>query len=538
MKSKILIASAAFTLGGQIAYSQNGNKPNFVIILLDDMGFADLSCYGGPIPTPNIDRLAKGGVRMSQMYNCARSCPTRASLLTGLYPQQAGVGHMVYDRSKEAGSNSYQGYLNNSCVTLAEVMSENGYYTAMAGKWHVGHHKGVTPISRGFEHALHSANGGFYFYNDPKAIMYIDDKQVKSNDSRLPAQWYSTDLLTTYAMKYAGQAKQQAKPFMLYLSYNGAHFPLQAPENLIRKFKGKFKKGWSETRNEIYKRQLKMNLLGENYALTAPNPLIPDWTKLDKEQMAQSEHIMEIYAATVTSIDENVGRLVKYLKSQNLFDNTVIMILSDNGGSAEGETVFGTYKGTQPGAVNSTVFLGQGWAETTNTPFYLYKQNTHEGGISTPFIVTYPHAIPAEMNGKIVHQPAHVIDIMATLVSVSSAVYPTEYKGSKITPMQGVNLLPLWKGETVKRNEPLFWEHENNLALRDGKWKLVKEVGDESFQLYDMEKDRTETNDLAQNEPEVYKEMLVKFETMFHKTGAAHLKFNQRRWFVSPQKYR
>lgn len=538
MKLKIMLpATMAFAFNGVMIQAQNAEKPNFVVILLDDMGFADFSCYGGPIPTPNIDRLAQHGVRMSQMYNCARSCPTRASLLTGLYPQQAGIGHMVDDKSKLAGSDAYQGYLNNSCVTIAEVMAANGYFTAMAGKWHVGQHKGITPLKRGFQHALHSANGGFYFSNDPKAVYFLDDDRLSQNDPRLQKKWYSTDLLTNFTMKYAGDAQKENKPFMIYLAYNGAHFPLQAPDSLIQGFKGKFSKGWTAIRNDVYKRQMKMNLLGKQYELTAANPLVPDWAKLDPAQRAQSEHIMEIYAATVTSIDNNIGKLVEYLKKQGLYDNTVIMIMSDNGGNAEGQTVFGTYKGQTPGTVNSTVFLGQSWAETSNTPFYLYKHHTHEGGISTPFIVTCPKIIPSGMNGKVVHQSGHVIDLMATLVGLSHANYPTQYKGNEIIPMQGINLLPIWKGKTVKRKEPIFWEHENNFALRDGKWKLVQEMGEKNFQLYDMDNDRTELNNLSEKEPEVFKDMKSKFEYMFKKTGSAYIKFPDRRWFVSPQNY-
>ncbi len=538
MKNKIIAGSALIAGAVTQLYAEQTSKPNFIVILVDDVGYADFSCYGGPVNTPNIDRLAKNGVRMSQMYNCARSCPTRASLLTGLYPQQAGVGHMVENISERAGSNAYQGYLNKSCVTLAEVMSANGYYTAMTGKWHVGQKDGVTPVRRGFQHALHSAAGGFYFYNDPKAVLFLDDKKIDNADPRLPKQWYSTDLWTTYAMKYVDDAVDQQKPFMIYLAYNGAHFPLQAPKAAIDKFKGKFKKGWTEMRNEVYKRQLAMNLLGRDYSLTKANPLIPDWTKLDQKQLAESEYIREIYAATITSIDENIGRLVKELKAKGVYDNTVIMLMSDNGGNAEGDTVFGIYEGEQPGQVNSRVFLGQAWAESANTPFYLYKRQTHEGGISTPFIVTYPAGIPKAMDGKIVHQPGHVIDIMATLVGMSSATYPAEYNGNKITNMQGVSLFPLWKGETVKRNEPIFWEHENNYALRDGKWKLVKEAGDESYQLYDMENDRTEITDLAQKEPAVFESMKQKFEKKFKEVGAADIKFKLGRWFVSPQKYR
>lgn len=538
MKAKIIAGSVLIAGAVPQLYAEQISKPNFIVILVDDVGYADFSCYGGPVKTPNIDRLAKNGVRMSQMYNCARSCPTRASLLTGLYPQQAGIGHMTENVSKRAGSDAYQGYLNNSCVTIAEVMSANGYYTAMTGKWHVGQKDGVTPLRRGFQHALHAAAGGFYFYDDPKSILFLDDKKIDSTDPRLPKQWYSTDLWTTYAMKYVDEAVSQQKPFMVYLAYNGAHFPLQAPKAAIDKFKGKFKKGWTQMRDEVYKRQLAMNLLEKNYPLTKANPLIPDWTKLDEKQLSESEYIREIYAATITSIDENIGRLVKELKDKGVYDNTVIMLMSDNGGNAEGETVFGTYEGEQPGQVNSRVFLGQAWAESSNTPFYLYKRQTHEGGIATPFVVTYPAGIPKEMNGKITHQPGHVIDVMATLVGMSSATYPANYNGNDITAMQGVNLFPMWKGETLKRNEPIFWEHENNYALRDGKWKLVKEAGDESYQLYDMENDRTEITDLAQKEPAVFESMKQKFESKFKEVSAADIKFKLGRWFVSPQKYR
>ena len=234
-------------------------KPNFLVILLDDSGFSDFGCYGGSIPTPNIDALAENGVRMSQMYNCARSCPTRASLLTGLYPQQAGVGHMVgNDKSKI--SPSYQNFLNNSCVTLGEVMRDNGYFTAMVGKWHVGQNQGATPWGRGFDRSLNAAAGGFYYPNDPKAEIFLDGEKIKKGDPRFKEDWYSTDLWTEYANKFIDEATQKKQPFMVYLAYNGPHFPLQAPAEEIAKFKGKFSQGWDVRRQETYKRQLEMNL--------------------------------------------------------------------------------------------------------------------------------------------------------------------------------------------------------------------------------------------------------------------------------------
>jgi len=511
-------------------------KPNFVVVLIDDVGYADFSCYGGAIPTPNIDNLAQNGVRMSQMYNCARSCPTRASLLTGLYPQQAGVGHMVgNDRSKES-SNAYQDYLNNNCVTLAEVMNANDYFTAMVGKWHVGQFQGVTPKNRGFMRSLSSPAGGFYFAGK-KSQLYLNGVNIENEDPRLPTNWYSTDLWTQFGLQFIDEAILAKKPFMLYLAHNAAHFPLQAPAEDIARFKGKFSKGWDVLRQECYQRQLESNLLGKPYGLTKRNPKIPKWEDVDVKQKLQSEHIMEIYAAVITKLDQNIGKLVSELKAKGVYDNTVIILLSDNGGNAEGKDVFGTYNGENPGAVGSRVFLGQAWAETSNTPFYLYKHHTHEGGIAAPCIISYPNGIPASQNGKVVNQPGHVVDIMATLVDMSGAKYPKIFNGNKIVPMQGINLLPIWKGETAKRKDPIFWEHEANVALRDGKWKLVKEDKEKDFQLYDMDADRTELNDLSKKEPAVMAKMMKEYEAMYKKVGAMPLKFPNNRWFVPVNEY-
>lgn len=534
-----MIGTLAFPLHGAQAIQPEKPRPNFVVILLDDSGFADLGCFGGVVPTPNIDRLAQNGVRMSQMYNCARSCPTRASLLTGLYPQQAGIGHMLSNRSKQGGP-AYQGYLNNTSMTLGEVMRENGYFTAMSGKWHVGQKQNpsTAPWKRGFDRSLNAAGGGFYFYDDPKAEIYLDGEKLSNDDPRLPRNWYTTDLWTDFGVKFIDEGVESGKPFFLYMAYNAPHFPLQIPESEKEMFKGKFSEGWDVLRRKIYDNQLKINLLGQDYALTKRNPLIPRWEDVDSQQQQRSELIMEIYAAMINHLDRSIGLLVDKLKDEGVFDNTVIILLSDNGGNAEGKTVFGTFSGEQPGSQKSNLFLGQAWAEAINTPFYLYKHHTHEGGIATPLIVSYPAGIPESKNGDIVHQPGHVIDIMSTLVGMSGAKYPKQFKGNRITPMQGINLYDVWLGKRVKRKNPIFWEHEDNVAIRDGKWKLVKERNETNFQLYDMEADRTETNDLSKTEPKVMKEMMAKFEFMYTHVGAAKLNFGKpHRWFVPVQQY-
>jgi arylsulfatase A-like enzyme len=537
MNRKLLFLALGGLSSSIVMAQSDLKKPNIVVLLVDDLGYTDFSCYGGVIPTPNIDKLAERGVRMSQMYNAARSCPTRASLLTGLYPQQAGVGYMTGDLSKETGSAAYQGFINETSVTMAEVLSNNGYFTSMVGKWHVGHAKGVTPKKRGFQRALHAAAGGFYFSEDEKAVLYLDDNKIKNDDPQLPKDWYTTDLWTHMGIQFINEALESKKPFMLYLANNAPHFPLQAPKKEIDAFKGKFSKGWDVLREEIYNRQLKMNLLGKTYPLSKRNPLIPLWKDVDPKQKEISEHTMEIYAATIKIIDDNVGRLVDELKKKGVFDNTIIIILSDNGGNAEGRTVFGTYNGENPGQVNSNVFVGQAWAEMSNTPFYLYKHHTHEGGISTPCIISYPNGIPANMNGKIVHEPGHLVDIMATLVAASNTNYPEKYRNNQITPMQGVNLLPLWQGKSVKRNEPIFWEHEGNKALRDGKWKLVKEIREKEFQLFDMENDRTEMNDLSKKEPKIFNDMMSKYETKYQTIGAKPFIVKEFRWFIPVNEY-
>ena len=542
MKNIHLHATAALAAAFVPVLAADADKtvsvtPNFLIILIDDAGFADFGCYGSLIPTPNIDALAEKGIRMSQMYNCARSCPTRASLLTGLYPQQAGIGHMTgNDRSNI--SRAYQGYLNNNCVTIGEVMHDNGYYTAMVGKWHVGQGQGVTPWGRGFDHSLNAVAGGFYFGNDPKADIFLDGVKIEKGDPRFKDNWYSTDVWTEYANKFIDEATQKKQPFMVYLAYNAPHFPLQAPEEDVASFKGKFSKGWDILRQEAYERQQELNLLGKPYPLTKRSPLIPLWKDVDEQQRKQSLFIMELYAAVISHLDASIGEIVKELKEKDLFENTVIMILSDNGGNAEGRNVFGTFNGPNPGRWDSNIFLGQAWAETSNTPFFLYKHHTHEGGIATPFVVSYPAGIDSNMKGKIVHEPGHVIDIMTTLVEMSGATYPKTFKGNDIIPMQGINLYPIWKGEKPKREEPLFWEHENNVALRDGRWKIVKERNEPDWQLYDMENDRTECNDLAQTEPKIFENMMEKYRKMYEKSGATYIDFgNAPRWMVPVKEY-
>jgi arylsulfatase len=322
------------------------------------------------------------------------------------------------------------------------------------------------------------------------------------------------------------------------MAYNAPHFPLAAPEEDVKLFKGKFHDGWDKIRKQIYDRQLKMNLFGKDYPLSKRSPLIPLWENVNATQQMKCEMTMEVYAAMIYHVDKCVGEMVAKLKDKGLYENTVILFLSDNGASAEGGTVFGAKEAQLGDKVKAAGMLGQVWAEMSNTPFALYKHNTHEGGISTPFIVSYPSGIPKNQNGKIVHQYGHVVDIMATIVGICGAKYPTNYNGNEIIPMQGINLLPVLKGEKVKRKEPIVWEHTGNIALRDGKWKIVKERQDTEFELYDMENDRTEMNNLALKKPEILMEMKKKMEAKSQSVGIMAIDFGEiPRWYVPVTKY-
>jgi len=491
-------------LGGAEAAAPQPRKPNIIVILVDDMGWSDISCYGSEIPTPNLDKLAGRGVRFTQFYNTARCCPTRASILTGLYSHQTGVGHMTEDN----GTPGYRGRLNDQCVTLAEVMRGGGYFTAMTGKWHVGQEHGVTPWGRGFDRSLNAPAGGFYYAGGNRARLFLNGKELADDDPVLPKNWYTTDLWTDFALRFIDESVPTKKPFFLYLAHNAPHFPLQAPADEIAKFRGKYMSGWDKLREERHRRQIAAGLVDKAWAMSPRPPEVKPWDQCSAEEKDRFDHIMAIYAAVVAHMDASVGRLVEGLQKRGLLDNTLILFLSDNGGNAESGPS-GTLKGDPPGGPTSTVFCGQSWATLENTPFRRYKHYNHEGGISTPLIAHWPAGIPAR--GELRHQPGHLIDIMATCVDVGAAPYPKEFNGKAILPMEGTSLVPAFANKPIPR-DALYWEHEGNAAVRVGDYKLVRKGGGGQWELYDLVKDRTELADLAGQMPDKVKELAAKWD--------------------------
>ena len=485
-------------------FLQAAEKPNIVVILVDDMGFADLGCYGSEIPTPNLDALAKNGLRFTQFYNTGRCCPTRASLLTGLYSHQAGVGHMTDDK----GVPGYRGRLNDSCVTIAEVLKPAGYFTIMSGKWHVGQNLAVTPWGRGFDRSLNPAAGGFYYGESPRYDLSLNGEAIKADDPRLPKGWYSTDLWTTFGLKFIDEALAAKKPFYLHLCHNAPHFPLQAPEEEIAKFRGKYKAGWGALRDARIARQKELGIIDAAWEKSPRPPAIKLWKDHTPEEQDRFDHLMAVYAATVHRMDKAVGDLVNGLKERGVLENTLILFMSDNGGNAESGPN-GRSDG-DPTKAASNWFCGESWAFLQNTPFRKYKHYNHEGGIASPLIAHWPAGIEAK--NELRHTPAHLIDIMATCVSVSGASYPSEYNGHAITPMQGHTLTTVFNGTGIMTRS-LFWEHEGNAAVRHGDLKLVRTGRNGVWELYDLKADRTEQHDLAAAQPEKVKELAAEWQS-------------------------
>lgn len=478
-------------------------RPNIIVMLVDDMGFSDLGCYGSEIPTPNLDALAGNGLRFTQFYNTGRCCPTRASLLTGLYSHQAGIGHMTEDK----GVPGYQGRLNDQCVTIAEVLQPAGYFTAMTGKWHVGQNLGVTPWGRGFQRSLNAAAGGFFFPESDKAKLFLNGTAIENDDPRLPKSWYSTDLWTSFGLKFIDEARAAKRPFFLYLAHNAPHFPLQAPEDDIAKFRGKYMAGWGAIRDKRYERQIELGIIDSKWAKSPRPAAVQPWTNVADEEKRRFDQLMAVYAAVVHRMDKAVGDLVQGLKERGVLDNTLILFMSDNGGNAEAGPS-GRTDG-DPTKADSNWFCGESWAFPQNTPFRLYKHYNHEGGIATPLIAHWPAGIASK--NELRKHPSHLIDVMATCVDVAKATYPMKHNDKSVLPMEGKSLLPAFTNGNIER-DGLYWEHEGNAAVRVGDMKLVRKGREAAWELYDMSADRTELNNLVTEKPDLAAELIDKWE--------------------------
>lgn len=512
----IIISFMLFLLVNIVTCSKT-DKPNILLIMADDMGYSDLGCYGSEINTPNINRLANEGLRFSQFYNASRCCPTRASLLTGLYPHQAGMGDMVAGSADQREPGAYQGYLNDNCVTLAEVLKSAGYTTLMSGKWHVGEFRPVWPVDRGFDRYFGLISGAANYFDvtrtknpNVRRIMAQDDEAIP-----LPTQnFYMTDAITEHAVKMLKEYKDEI--FFHYVAYTAPHWPLHALPQDIEKYIGQFEDGWDALRQKRYERMIDMGLINPEWPLSPRDDKAMAWDDVeDKELMSLK---MAIYAAQIDRMDQGIGKILQTLEDQNRLDNTVVIFLSDNGACHESGPLGNDFwnNGVKPGGADSYQSYGRSWANAGNTPFRLHKHWVHEGGISTPLIVRWPETI--KKVGAITDQPGHIIDLMATFVDIARADYPSTYNGKSIQPMEGKSLVPIFNGEKREPHDYLFWEHEGNKAVRHLQWKLVAQKGC-GWELYDVQNDRSETNNLIHDKPELAKELEAKWLNWANRVG-------------------
>ena len=531
-------------------------KPNILVILADDLGFSDLGCYGGEINTPTLNNLAENGVQFTQFYNSARCCPSRASLLTGLYPHQAGIGSFV---GPDRGVPGYAGHLTPNAMTIAEVLKSAGYRSFAAGKWHVNHPE---PTQRGFEE--------FYGFLDDYGVDCWEPKWMKRYPEGRPerkykdGEFFATNAITDYALDWLDSARTTPNnPWFMYVAYQAPHFPLQAPKEDIETYKNTYTVGWDTIRARRYNRMKEMGIIAENTKLSErsliPIPRIaerngvpgdgihnPAWNILPDDRKADLARRMAVFAAMVDNMDQNIGRIIANLKANGELENTLIMFMSDNGSCAEWDPYGFEYPnyndrvaGGTPGHPNvlhtgesleklggpdGPLFsFGSGWANSGNTPFTLYKQFVHEGGISSPLIVYWPAKI--KEHKLFTEKYAHITDIMATCVDVAGAKYPAQYNEHAITPMEGVSLFKTLNGD-VPEERVLTFEHSGNPAIRIGDWKLVAlsamaKTGfkeDTKFQLYNIREDRSETNDLANRYPKKVEELKQKMFEEFNRT--------------------
>ncbi|TWU35045.1 sulfatase-like hydrolase/transferase [Novipirellula artificiosorum] len=539
-----LLATTAALIGIP-CLTNAAEQPNVILILADDLGYSDLGCYGGEMDTPNINSLASGGVKFTQLYNSARCCPSRASLMTGLYPSQAGIGDFTTGNPSPNRGPGYLGRLRDDCTTIAEVLKPAGYGCYYVGKWHM--HPETGPIKRGFDEFYGYTNDHSHDQYDADYYFRLPEGRTKEFDP--PAdEYYATDVFNDYALEFIRQGQQKDKPWFLFLGHSSPHFPVQAPAERADKYDDIYARGWDVLREERFERMKEIGLIdGEQWTLP-PREIVPvdrddiangfsgqqnpAWDSLDPDRRADLARRMAIFAAMVEGVDNGVGRIVDHLKQTGDLDNTLILFLSDNGAcyewgpfgfdgqSRRGETILRSGDDLrQIGARGTHQSYGSGWANLGNTPFRMYKHFTHEGGISTPFIAHWPSGI-GKREGW-VRAPAHMMDIMPTLIEATGATYPEQRDDQRITPLEGQSLLAAMKGETMPPRA-IGFDHQAAHAFREGDWKAVysKRMPEElKWELYNLAEDRCERNDLAEENPQRLASMVGQWEQWARRVG-------------------
>lgn len=492
-------------------------KPNIILIMVDDLGYSDFGAYGSEISTPNIDKLATEGLRLREFYNNSICAPTRASLITGQYPHKAGVGYF----NVNLGLPAYQGWLNKESLTFGEVLKQSGYSTFISGKWHVGNDSLYWPNQRGFDKFFGFIGGASNYFDIGNYPEKVPPVELMENNMRINLQpgKYLTDEIANHAISFIDDQSKAKKPFFLYLAFNAPHWPLQALPEDIAKYKGKYSIGWDSLRIQRLAKQKALGIADPRQAIAKVDPEVPSWESYTYDEKQLWQRKMEVYAAMIDRVDQSIGRLINELKKIKQDENTLIVLISDNGAQG-GFSQLGRRRQRNSGPIGSAGsydYVEQGWAQVSNTPFLKYKGNAHEGGISSPFIAWYPKKIKA---GTIARGTAHLIDLAPTFYDVAGAAYPETFNGVKTNPLVGESLTNLlFTGNELNRAQPIFWERGGNRAVRKGKWKIVSIFPSKEWELYNIETDRGETTNLASKNPDVVKELEKDYEDFAKANG-------------------
>ncbi len=521
------------------------NKPNIILILADDLGYSDLGCYGGEMNTLNIDSLAAGGVRFTQLYNSARCCPSRASLMTGLYPTQAGIGDFTTRNPSPTRGPGYLGRLNDKCATIAEVLKPAGYANYYVGKWHL--HPETGPIKRGFDEFYGYTTGHSHDQYDADYYIRLPKGRTKEIAPSSGA-FYATDVFNDYAIEFINQGQNSGKPWFLFLGHSSPHFPIQAPAERADKYEPTYLRGWDVLREERLERMREIGLVDGDHWQLSPRSVVPvdrndiangyagkenpAWVSLEEERKKDLARRMSVFAAMVEGVDKGVGQIVEHLKRTDDFDNTLILFLSDNGAcyewgpfgfdgaSRKGNNTLRSGKQLREiGGPGTHQSYGSAWSNLGNTPFKLYKHFTHEGGISTPFIVHWPKGIGHP--NQWIREPAHVMDVMPTLIEAASARYPSKLGDRALTSLEGMSLLPAIKGKGLP-DRIIGFDHQAAHAVRDGNWKAVysKRMPHKlKWELYNLAEDRCEINDLSERHPIRLQNLISKWDKWARRVG-------------------
>ncbi len=521
------------------------DQPNIIVVLADDLGYSDLGCYGGEIKTPNIDSLAANGARFTQVYNSARCCPSRASLMTGVYPSQAGIGDFTTQTPDRKRGPGYLGRLRDDCVTIAEVLKPAGYGCYYVGKWHL--HPETGPIKRGFDEFYGYTNAHSHDQYDADYYIRLPEGRKKEIDPSRD-EFYATDVFNQYAIEFIRMGQASEKPWFVFLGHSSPHFPVQAPPERADAYDDTYQRGWDVLREERFERMKQIGLIDSERWKLPPREIVPvdrddiangfpgqqnpAWDSLDADRKRDLARRMAVFAAMVEGVDEGVGKILGHLQKTGDLDNTLILFMSDNGAcyewgpfgfdgrSRRGETKLSTGDNVRSiGDRGSYQSYGSGWANLGNTPFRMYKHFTHEGGICTPLIAHWPSGIGVSEDW--IRKPAHLMDILPTLIEVADAEYPTTFNGTNITPVEGTSLLPVMRGANAPPRT-IGFDHQAAHAWRDGDWKAVysKRMPNElKWELYNLADDRCETNDLAEQYPERVEAMAAAWQTWAERVG-------------------